>query len=67
MLTRRLALKKETLTALSPEDLAAVAAGAVANHTIEIGCLVEFSPSFTQPTQCCQGIPTFHRAGGAAC
>lgn len=63
MLTRRLALRRETLAMLSAEDMASVAAGAP-NHTLEINCLIRFSPSLQSPTDCCQGIPTFH---GAAC
>ena len=62
MLTRRLALRRETLASLSPEEMTVVAGAP--DHTLEVRCLVAFSPSFTQPTQCCEGIPTFH---GAAC
>ena len=66
----RLSLKKETLAALTTDDMRGVA-GAVAEsrgtcYTC-LDCLIEVHPSVLAPTNCCQGIPTFHRAGGAAC
>ena len=66
MLTRRLALRRETLAALTPEDMAAVgAAGADASSPTCFSCLdcvtPVFHPSVFAPTNCCQGIPTFHR------
>ena len=50
-----LSLKKETLVALTGDDLAFVggAEAPVPGHTLEIPCLIRFSPSFSAPTQCC--------------
>ena len=68
MLTRRLALKKESLTALTPEDMAFVGGAADASeatcYTCIVGCAITpaIHPSVFSPTNCCQGIPTFHRA-----
>jgi hypothetical protein len=68
MLTRRLALKKETLAALTSEDMAAVGGGADASAATCVSCDVvciltpAVAASMLSPTQCCHGIPTFHRA-----
>lgn len=63
MLTRRLALRRETLTALSGDDLNAVGGGAAASGPTCYTCLdcVEVSQSYIIVTECCSGIPTFHR------
>ena len=60
----RISLKRETLTDLTGDDLGAIAGGASADTCytcIEPRCLFAVSPTFT-PTNCCEGIPTFHRA-----
>ena len=69
MLTRRLTLKRETLTALSADEMAFVGGAADASGPTCYSCLdcIDVRPSLLAPTNCCQGIPTFHRAGGAAC
>ena len=64
MLTRRLALRRETLAALSTEDMAAVAGGAPTMSCVtclELRCYV-VSLDLSLPPYC--PIPTFH---GAAC
>lgn len=62
MLTRRLALKKETLAPLATDELRLVAAAAASINTC-VECIKEIViPSlFDTPTNCCAGIPTFHR------
>lgn len=65
---RSLVLKKETLTSLAPDELSAVAGGASVGTCYScVPCYVEkitqaFDHSVVAPTECCQGIPTFHRA-----
>ena len=63
MLTRRLALKKETLAALASEDLAAVNGGASAGtcYTCVVQCAVTpaIHPSVFAPLECYN--PTIHR------
>ncbi|HEV2890924.1 MAG TPA: hypothetical protein VGX28_11175 [Frankiaceae bacterium] len=66
----RLTLAKETLAALTSDDLGAVGAGADASvgtcyTCVECAITPVFHPSVFSPTECCQGIPTFHRAGAA--
>ncbi|HEV2890923.1 MAG TPA: class I lanthipeptide [Frankiaceae bacterium] len=67
MLTRRLTLAKETLAALTPDELRTVAGGPGTHLTCYTGltdcdCNVMVEYSAVAPTECCQGIPTFHRA-----
>ena len=61
----RLTLKRETLAALTADDLHVVAAGAAASDTcytcVDPECFVIRDPSVVELTGCCQGIPTFHR------
>lgn len=55
----RLALKKETLAALTAEDLRF--GGGAMNHTLEIDCFVVIGEhSLIVLTDCCSAIPTFH-------
>ena len=72
---RSLSLKKETLAQLTSDDMRAVGGGQDASALSCVSCVQcvidttagLFHPSVFSPTNCCQGIPTFHRAGGAAC
>lgn len=62
----RLSLKKETLSALTGDDLSAVAGAAdnsaVTCYSCPIGCIIQIDSYSDDLTNCCQGIPTFHRA-----
>ena len=65
MLTRRLALKKDTLAPLTAGDLAGVGGAADNSAGTCYTCLdcivIDINTSLLAPTDCCQGIPTFHR------
>jgi hypothetical protein len=65
----RLSLKKETLSPLTTDDMRAVAGGASeASCYTCVECVIgRIDARSLDLTACCQGIPTFHRAGGAAC
>lgn len=63
---RSLTLKKETLTSLASDELSIVAGASGTCYTC-VDCYVKrvtqmFDYSVVAPTECCQGIPTFHRA-----
>lgn len=57
----RLTLKKETLAPLGGEELRVVAGASAVTCRTCLDC-VEYDPSLLSPTNCCAGIPTFHRA-----
>lgn len=64
---RSLSLKKETLTPLATDELSAVNGAASGTCYTCVECAVNkvtqmFDYSVGHPTECCQGIPTFHRA-----
>lgn len=59
MLTRRLALRRETLAALSTEDMTFV--GGNATGPTCATCLDCLPPSLRQPTACEQTAPTQYR------
>lgn len=60
---RSLSLKRETLSALTTDDLRVVAGGASDTCYTCLDC-IHFVSSIDAPTHCCDTIPTFH---GAAC
>ena len=66
----RLSLKKETLSLLTGDDMRAVGGGAADTSAGTcftcIDCILDtIAFRSLNVTGCCQGIPTFHRAGAA--
>ena len=63
MLTRRLTLKRETLTALSADEMGSVGGGAEASFGPTcyscVRCWIYLPPSLARPTDCDQTAPTY--------